>query len=129
MSNENEKARARRYREAHKDELKMYHHEYYTRIKDTKRREYIKQTRQRRSEYQMKKLYGITANEKTILLKEQNGVCAICERDGSAKELDIDHIHGTKKIRGLLCRNCNQGLGKFLDSPELLARAIEYLNR
>lgn len=31
-------------------------------------------------------------------------------------------------IRGLLCGNCNHGLGCFKDNKENLLKAIEYLN-
>jgi hypothetical protein len=43
------------------------------------------------------------------------------------KELAIDHCHKTGKIRGLLCKNCNQGLGQFKDNIDLLLSAAKYL--
>lgn len=58
----------------------------------------------------------------------QNGRCLICNQ--KAKEtrlLTIDHDHKTGKVRGLLCDNCNTGLGLFKDSPNLLRRAALYL--
>lgn len=59
----------------------------------------------------------------------QNGCCVICGRHQSEfrKRLCIDHCHKTNKIRGLLCINCNTGLGHFKDNPQILANAIEYL--
>lgn len=68
-------------------------------------------------------------------LEQQGGVCAICgstegglnrERTGPIK-LAKDHCHKTGEWRGLLCRNCNLGLGLFKDDVELLLRAAEYL--
>lgn len=50
--------------------------------------------------------------------------CAICEKTG---KLFIDHCHSSKKIRGVLCQQCNFGLGNFKDDPALLAKAIAYL--
>jgi hypothetical protein len=49
--------------------------------------------------------------------------------------LAVDHNHGCcpgekscgKCVRGLLCDNCNQAIGKFRDDPELLLKAAEYL--
>ena len=54
-----------------------------------------------------------------------NKVCVICGNDGP--KLAVDHCHSTNKIRGILCMNCNQGLGKFKDDPELLEFARIYL--
>lgn len=67
------------------------------------------------------------------MLKTQNGRCAICKEEetmlhlGEVITLAIDHDHVTKKVRGLLCCHCNQGLGKFRDRPELLTAALAYL--
>lgn len=51
--------------------------------------------------------------------------CVICGNDGP--KLSVDHCHKTNKIRGILCMNCNIGLGKFKDDPELLEFARIYL--
>lgn len=50
--------------------------------------------------------------------------CAICNRE---VVLVTDHCHSTGVVRGRLCVRCNTGLGKFLDDPEMLSKAIEYL--
>ena len=39
----------------------------------------------------------------------------------------IDHNHKTNKIRGILCGNCNMGLGHFKDNLDVLKNAIKYL--
>ena len=36
--------------------------------------------------------------------------------------------HRTKQIRGLLCKQCNSGIGYLKDSVEMLEKAILYLN-
>ncbi len=41
--------------------------------------------------------------------------------------LSVDHCHNTGTVRGLFRSNCNNGLGRFKDSVELLAKAINYL--
>lgn len=61
------------------------------------------------------------------LLIEQNGRCAICDREQDGKLLAFDHDHQTNKPRGLLCYNCNVGLGSFSDDPRRLQAAILYL--
>ena len=70
---------------------------------------------------------GLTLEEYRELLRRQNGVCAICKRDDSRGSLAVDHCHKTGLVRGLLCRSCNTSLGKMNDDPELLRRAIAYL--
>lgn len=72
--------------------------------------------------------YGITLAEYEALMVEQGGGCAICHepcRTGS--RLSVDHCHETGAVRGLLCRNCNAGLGQFADRAELLVLAADYL--
>lgn len=72
--------------------------------------------------------FGITPEIYDTILANQNGVCAICSKScTSGKLLAVDHDHNTGKVRGLLCMKCNTGLGKFLDSPELLRKSANYL--
>ena len=74
--------------------------------------------------------YGLTEPEFRSLLKEQENACAICKGPFKGyRTIHTDHDHSTGKVRGLLCNNCNVGLGLFLDQPKLLKRAIEYLYR
>ncbi len=61
-------------------------------------------------------------------LTEVKTACEICG-EGSDETLAYDHCHKTSIYRGMLCKNCNWGLGSFQDSTELLHRAIEYLHR
>ncbi len=77
----------------------------------------------------LQKAYGLTLEQYADMVAAQNGVCAICFRAprGKYKNLAIDHCHATGKIRGLLCYECNHGLGCFEDRTELFRSAIEYL--
>lgn len=81
----------------------------------------------------LKRKFNITKDEFNSLKEKQNNLCAVCKKQETAilnkkyKELAVDHCHKTKKIRGLLCSNCNTGLGKFKDNIELLITAINYL--
>jgi hypothetical protein len=94
----------------------------------------------------LRRLYGISPEEYDALRAEQEYRCAICLRhedelpakkvgrprlDGKptaeVMKLQVDHDHDTDAIRGLLCWQCNTGIGCFQDQPDRLARAIAYV--
>jgi len=70
-----------------------------------------------------RKRYGLTPEQMAEMKKTG------CELCGTMSNLHIDHNHETNEIRGVLCTNCNRGLGHFKDSPELLKKAAEYLEK
>lgn len=92
----------KRYQDSHKDKMKN------------------------RSQKHRLKRYGLTPESVQELLKLQQGLCKICSKNIS-KKFHIDHSHQTGKVRGLLCNNCNMGLGLFKDNEQFLLKAIEYL--
>lgn len=72
--------------------------------------------------------YGISSEEYTRLLNKQDNKCAICGLSfGINYTPHVDHNHETQRVRGLLCRKCNSGLGQFEDSTINLQQAIVYL--
>lgn len=73
----------------------------------------------------LKANYGITLEDYDQMYLKQEGKCVICYRFQSV--LNVDHCHDTLKIRGLLCDNCNKGLGCFKDKTIVLENAIKYL--
>jgi hypothetical protein len=78
----------------------------------------------------LKHRYGITLDVYKEMLEFQNGVCAICGKPETIKRktrLSVDHCHDTLKVRGLLCDQCNKGLGNFKHNKELLSKALKYL--
>lgn len=75
--------------------------------------------------YHLKQRYGIGADEFDELVRLQGGVCAIC---GRADPEHVDHDHETGAVRGILCFNCNGGLGQFRDSIDALRAAAVYLD-
>jgi len=88
------------------------------------------------AELQQLRRQGCSTNQYRTLFEAQGGRCAICgvgeghrSRYGKACRLAIDHNHRTGQVRGLLCNNCNRGLGRFKDSIEFLEAAVRYLKR
>lgn len=82
-----------------------------------------------RMDYRLKRLYGdgFGFHEFQEMFLEQDGCCGICNEPANGVKLHVDHCHRTNTVRGLLCGECNLGLGKFKDSHVLLAKAAEYL--
>jgi hypothetical protein len=78
--------------------------------------------------------FGISLDDYVIMLNRQNGKCAICgqaethKRNGRVKALAVDHDHKSGKIRGLLCSDCNTGIGKLKDDQKILRKAADYLD-
>lgn len=74
--------------------------------------------------------YGITESDYEDQLQVQQGRCAICRTNTPwtrSSVWHVDHCHSSGAFRGLLCSNCNTGLGQFKDNIEFLKAAIEYL--
>lgn len=74
--------------------------------------------------------YGLTYEDFVALLESQDGKCAICGHSDTSKKLFfpvIDHCHDTGSVRGILCANCNRGIGLFGEDIERLKSAIAYL--
>ena len=132
------KEKDRRYFERHKEEIyartkkwTQANPEWVAAYQTSYRRHY-----NHRAAY-LKRIYNITPEDYNRLLTEQHGVCAICIRppkEGTFLKVDHDHqcCPGEKScgkcIRGLLCSNCNAGLGFFKDSYINLNMAIDYLS-
>ncbi len=142
------RARAAKYREANRakyNERQREYNELHKDIINLRRRErrkedqeYAKKIRAQdrarpkcqRKNIMLKKAYGITLDQFNKMHSDQNGMCAICGSnvgDSLGRSLHVDHCHDEGKVRGLLCSNCNTGLGKFNDNSELLFKAANYL--
>ena len=98
----------------------------------------VKERHKTNERHRLKNGFSIGDFEAALLL--QQGKCAICRHLFTPQQLEpsarylkqknkpcADHDHTTKKPRGVLCVNCNVGLGNFKDSPALLEAAIAYL--
>ena len=99
--------------------------------REQSKKEPTKQYRRRyMREYDLKK-YGMTIDDFETKVREQDGKCAICAEQlkfgtgGCA----VDHDHVSNRVRGLLCRLCNVGVGHFRENTVILSQAIEYLTK
>jgi hypothetical protein len=78
--------------------------------------------------------YGLSPEDLKNLFDIQNGCCAICEKQfdklpNTGTSPNIDHCHETNRVRGILCMNCNNALGKFEDNEQGILKALRYLRR
>jgi hypothetical protein len=72
--------------------------------------------------------YGITLDQYNEIVKSQNNKCKICDKELlTSIQTNLDHCHGSKKIRGILCSMCNKGLGHFKDNANVLEKAAKYI--
>lgn len=86
-------------------------------------------------ESKFKSAYGITWADRDQILESQDGKCAICGLvlstefgDRSRKnKAQLDHCHDTGKVRGILCKRCNMGIGYLDHSITRLLASIKYL--
>ena len=111
---------------------------------DKKSKEWKEKNRDRRLWHEAKRRYGVSFEEyKELMAREECDLCGTKiktknnNKNAKAKHKQnaIDHCHKTEheqgiiKIRGVLCHQCNKGLGNFNDDIELLEKAIQYLRR
>ena len=105
----------------------------YFRPKQRERYKNVAGVAEQSRRYKLKTKYGITPEEYVRLFEKQNGACAVCGRVGPGRSnvqtLYIDHNHATKKIRGLLCHDCNSAEGYLHGNPVVARRLAEYLER
>lgn len=116
--------------------------EFYLKRKSQRQSECKECTRERRSLWwkspagkissansKLKARFGITLDEYNKLLDCQDRKCAVCGATESylGHRLAVDHSHITGKVRGLLCKACNVGIGHFNESTRVLENAINYI--
>ena len=121
--------RTKKYYRAHREEIAIRRKANYQKHKERSKaygRAYREANWDLVFAKRLLKEHGITREEYDLLLEQQGGRCAICQK---LKTLHIDHCHTTGEVRGLLCIVCNTGLGKLGDDLEGLRAAVAYLER
>ena len=124
---EKNRAYARAYRASHLEEMRAKDRAEARRARGPV---YEKAHRTHRNFTHRLNVHAMTSEDYHRLLHRQGGVCAVCKTaNWGSRGPHIDHDHGSNKVRGLLCMNCNVALGNFRDSARLLRLAAEYLER
>lgn len=126
LKGESRREYEKEWRSRNKDRQTAYARAYYASQKDNP--EYQAMKHEASQAARRKKKYGITREEYRDLLTQQNGECIICHSCLN-EELRVDHDHITGEVRGLLCSNCNAGLGFFKEDPQRLENAKRYLEK
>jgi hypothetical protein len=116
---------------------KKYHAQYIKFWKNKDKSTFLKKERDKynslspkvKKNRHLRKTYGITIAQFTDMLERQQNKCAIGEESLTKNTAHVDHCHKTGKVRGLLCKKCNLGLGNFNDSMLKLNKAITYLRK
>lgn len=77
----------------------------------------------------LKTKYGLTEKEYEQLLTNCSGRCEACGKNFETEGLwpCVDHDHATGRVRGVLCVNCNTGIGSLGDGIAGVRLALEYL--
>lgn len=78
----------------------------------------------------VERVYGLTLEEKEMVIAFQGGGCICAEwtgYNGKTRALSVDHDHGTGVVRGVLCKHCNDLLGRVKDDPRYFEFMIRYL--
>ncbi len=75
-----------------------------------------------------KRNYGMSLIEVESMLLSQECKCAVCSMSIDMSSKHVDHCHTTGVVRGLLCHNCNIGIGMMRDNPDIMRNAITYIN-
>lgn len=82
-------------------------------------------------DYHRKMEYGLEYGEFQKKLNEQGGGCAICGETSPTKGrggFHVDHCKQSGVVRGILCHNCNIGIGNLQHNPDILRAALKYLS-
>lgn len=97
---------------------------------DTKN--WYKNNKSKAKDSSLMRTYGITLNEYKARLLAQEYRCPICNKHFSDGKFGpdspvVDHCHVDGNVRGIICNECNRGLGYFRDNAEALMNASKYL--
>ena len=125
---------AKRWRAQNPEASKIQGKKYYSENREKeleRKKKYGKDNPAHTRRAYLKKTYGITPEDFSLMKEIQGGRCAVCGAHYSdlKKDLCIDHNHDSGMVRGLLCSKCNSAIGLLNDDPRLLYSALMYITR
>jgi hypothetical protein len=117
------------FREKEKERAKQKYQKNKTNHCEITKR-YYNENLEWRKDLHLRKTYGIGMDDKIQIRKLQMNKCKICGKEfENDKGAYVDHCHHTKRVRGLLCHQCNSGIGMLKDNITNLQSAITYLSK
>jgi len=122
----------KKYKIAHKDEIQKYNKKHRNLLKDyynNYKKKWRHNNKDKTKNGKLKK-YGLTIEKFNNLLQNQNYECGICKKkfkDSYPLQPCVDHDHKTNVVRGLLCHNCNSGIGGLHDNVEYIICALKWI--
>jgi len=124
----------KKYRDTHKNESRVYNKEHHVLLVDhynSYKKKWRSLNKDKTKNEKLKK-YSLTIISFNNLLQNQNNRCGVCEKEFSNSYPlypCVDHDHKTNIVRGILCRNCNSGIGGLDDNVENLINALKWIKR
>ncbi len=110
------------YREKNRERMNAYQRDW--------RQRNIERVRQSEREWQARftktRRYGLGDGDYEAIFEHQGNACALCGVQESLR-FSVDHDHEANTVRGILCNQCNRGLGMLGDTAEALRHAVAYL--
>ena len=141
-------ARKARYREKHKEEIRVRNEKYRAENRDEINRRHRAKPKKGRAAHQLRfplellfpeffreyrrdmqyrTLYKITAAEFDAKKAEQGNRCATCRRSFDEVRAVADHNRRTGKFRAVLCDSCNLAIGHAYEKPGTLRALASYI--
>lgn len=109
--------RGARYRARPEYQEQRYRHNRDHRIRD------------KRTQYDRRRHYGLTPESIASMLLAQKNSCAICYKNFENGKFHVDHNHETMAVRSLLCAHCNSAIGYAKENIDTLSRMILYIKK
>ena len=79
--------------------------------------------------YRLMREWGLSWDQYLEMSKDGCQICGCSESEAGERGFAVDHCHDTGRIRGVLCQNCNRGIGLLGDDPVRLEKAVRYLHK